>query len=223
VCGDSEPPVSLVQHATELSAPLYCQGRDFSYTTDQSSWSWRSTQTHLDNLPLPHLALQNMSTVLMAIELMQPQLPVTREAIDRGLQTVQLPGRLQVISGDIVQIFDVSHNPAAAEFLAEALAKRSIRGKTLAVFSMLADKDILGTLLVMKEWVDEWYVGALSAKRAATIPALEDAFASADISAVHTYSSVKEAYVAAMHAATTDDLVVVFGSFYTVGAVTDEL
>ncbi|MDR3478199.1 MAG: bifunctional tetrahydrofolate synthase/dihydrofolate synthase [Gammaproteobacteria bacterium] len=219
VCGDSEPPSPLILHAAELKAPLYCQGKDFYFNEIGSSWSWQSARTRFDDLPLPSLALQNMSTVLMTIEVMQAQLPVSRDAIDSGLQSVRLPGRLQVMEGPVVRLLDVSHNPAAAVFLANALSKRTVRGKTRAVFSMLADKDIPGTLVVMKEWVSEWYIAELPVKRAATIERLQKAFAETDITAVHAYASIEDAYVSAMNAASPEDLVVVFGSFYTVAGV----
>jgi dihydrofolate synthase/folylpolyglutamate synthase len=146
-------------------------------------------------------------------------LPVARVAIDQAFVTVTLPGRMEVIAGDVVQVFDVSHNPAAAELLAEKLKTLPCAGKTLAVFSMLADKDIVGTVQVIKDRVDDWYIAALQAKRGTPIDILEESLAKADVKNAKSYQDVMHAYQAAMDEAKTGDRVVVFGSFYTVAAV----
>jgi dihydrofolate synthase/folylpolyglutamate synthase len=219
VCGDFFPPRPLLQYAHSENVALFCQGEDFSFSQNNATWGWKSKQTVYANLPLPTLLLQNMSTVLMAIELLQDRLPVARVAIDQAFVTVTLPGRMEVIAGDVVQVFDVSHNPAAAELLAEKLKTLPCAGKTLAVFSMLADKDIVGTVQVIKDRVDDWYIAALQAKRGTPIDILEESLAKADVKNAKSYQDVMHAYQAAMDEAKTGDRVVVFGSFYTVAAV----
>jgi len=216
VCGDFDPPVTLLAYATERSISLFCQGVQFGFEPHLSSWTWWSQKTRLENLPLPHLALQNMSTVLMTIELIQEKLPVKRAAIDVGLAEVDLPGRIQVIQGEITQIFDVSHNPAAAEFLAHYLQQHKCAGKTHAVFSMLADKDILGTLYVMRNCIDEWYIAPLSGERGSSLSVLEYCFRTAQIKSVNFYPEIKNAYETALAIAQSNDRIVVFGSFHTV-------
>jgi dihydrofolate synthase/folylpolyglutamate synthase len=160
-----------------------------------------------------------MATVLMAVELLQEKLPVQRKAIDEALASVKLPGRLEVLPGDVTQVFDVSHNPAAAELLAEKLKLLPCHGRTLAVFSMLADKDIVGTVQVIKERIDDWYIAALPVKRGTPIDILEEALTKAEVKNSKTYHDVIHAYHAAIAEAKTGDRIVVFGSFYTVAAV----
>jgi dihydrofolate synthase/folylpolyglutamate synthase len=219
VCGDFDPPHSLVAYAAGLDTPLFCQGRDFNFGKNLSSWIWQGQKNPLEQLPLPHLALQNMSSVLMAVELMQSKRPVTRDAIDKALVNLHLPGRIQVIPGEVTQILDVSHNPAAAEFLANYLRQQPIKGKTRAVFSMLADKDIAATLNVMRDEIDEWYIAALPVERGQSLEKLASAFKKADITAVKAYEAIQTAYETACSASMVGERVVVFGSFYTVAGV----
>ena len=220
VCGDSKPPITLLDHAGQVGALLYCQDRDFYFEKRGSNWNWSSGTTHLNDLPLPTLALQNMSTVLMVIELLQTRLSVSSELIKAGLKKVSLPGRLQVVQGRVTHILDVSHNPDSAAMLAQFLQQNVIAGKTRAVFSMLGDKDILSTLHIMKKCIDEWFIGPLEDARAASIEKLVGAFEQAEITAVQVCPSIQEAHQAAERASTQFvDRIVVFGSFHTVGAI----
>jgi len=218
VCGDFDPPVTLLEYTNDNQIPLFCQEEQFGFEQQSTAWSWWSQNQCEKNLPLPHLALQNMSTAMMAVELMQDKLPVKRAAMDNALTNVNLPGRIQVIAGDVTKIVDVSHNPAAAEFLANYLHHQTYPGKVRAVFSMLADKDIITTLLVMRDCIDEWYIAPLLVERGSSLSVLEYCFRAAKIQAVNSYNSIKQAYEAALHASQSGDCVVVFGSFYTVAA-----
>ena len=96
VCGDFNPPHTLLEYAHQNQVPLYCQNKDFLFNKNQSGWSWSYQDKVLRDLPLPQLALQNMSTVLMAIALMQERLPVDEHSIRCALQEVQLTGRIQI-------------------------------------------------------------------------------------------------------------------------------
>ena len=223
VCGDFDPPQPLIEIAAELKTPLFCQGKDFSFEDKGFSWTWKNHKNHFEKLPKPTLALQNMATVLQAIELLQERLPVTLDSIHRGLSQVTLPGRLQVIPGDIPQVFDVSHNPAAAEWLAKWIRENPIAGKTRAVFSMLADKDIVSTLLVMKKYIDDWYVGPIKETRGASLEKLRNCFHKTKNENVKYFSMIKDAHQEAMQESTSGDRIIVFGSFKTVTEVTFNL
>jgi len=218
VCGDFDPPMTLIDYAREINAPLFCQGKQFGFEKTASAWNWWSENTRLDDLPLPRLALQNMSTVLMVIELLQKIVPVRSSALHSALRKAHLPGRIQVIPDEVTRILDVSHNPAAAEFLAAYLRKNPPRGKIRAVFSMLADKDIPQTIHVIQDCIDEWHIAPLQIDRATPLPMLEKYFRESAIHAVYSYDSVKMAYHAAQAVATKGDCIVVFGSFHTVAA-----
>lgn len=221
VCGDLDPPVTLLDYANKHFVPIFCQEEQFGFEKMDSTWTWWCEEKREENLPLSRLALQNMSTALMAVELMQDQLVVKREAIDKALATVDLPGRIQVTPGDIIQILDVSHNPAATDFLASYLKKQTYPGKIRAVFSMLADKDIVSTLMVMRDCIDEWYIAPLTAERSSSLAVLTYCFRTAHIQAVNSYDSIKKAYAAALNASEVGDCVVVFGSFYTVAGISE--
>jgi dihydrofolate synthase / folylpolyglutamate synthase len=220
VCGDFDPPVTLLNYARDIKTQLYCQGRDFFFTQHNDNWDWQSSKITYHKLPLPSLALQNMSTVLMAVELLQAALPVEREALIDAFKKVTLPGRIQIFPGAVTRIFDVSHNPAAASLLAKKLSALPCDGKTHAVFSMLADKDIVGTVQAVNELVDDWHIAALPVPRAAPLSILQESFFKAKLDKqINPYPDIARAYQAAIDIANPGDRVVVFGSFYTVAEV----
>lgn len=221
VCGDTVPPTVLIDRATALKTKLYIQAKDFSYTQTPIDWSWRYNDVYYPHLPIPKLAIHNMSTVLMVITLLQNKLPVSREAIEKGLVQAQLIGRLQSVPGNVTEIYDVGHNPQAVTWLANYLQQQTCSGKTYAVFSMLADKDITQSIKTIADYIDAWFVAPLTAKRAATQKQLAKEFANASVSKtkLHFASDIQTAYHIAKKQAKTGDRLVIFGSFRTVAEV----
>jgi len=218
ICGDFDPPASLIHYAETIKAPLWCQKTHFGFKKKNQSWDFWSQRNTILNLPLPSLALQNMASALMAVELLQEKLAVPRSSIEQGLQSISLRGRIQVVEGPIQHIFDVSHNPASVALLAEYLKSHPIQGKTIALFSMLGDKDIEGSLQAIQNYIDHWYVAALQeTSRAASVDRLMTAFKNRGLlREMISVPNLKEGYFTAKNQASTKDRLVIFGSFHTV-------
>lgn len=223
VCGDPDPPHTLLQHADKMGAPLYRFGRDFGYTVDGMAWSWWSVTQRRHALPHPALRgpfqLQNAAGVLMVLELLAQALPVNQGDIRQGLSAVQLAGRFQVLPGMPLRILDVAHNPHGAQVLAQSLRAQPCAGQTHAVMSMLADKDIDGVISVMRDVIDVWHVAGLDVPRGVSGAQLAGRLQVAGITSVHVHANVTAAYQQAGSHAQPIDRVVVFGSFYTVAEV----
>lgn len=219
VCGDEHPPVSLIQQAKKIGAPLFCQGKEFGYDVNETTWHWFSQETVYDSLPLNALAVQNVSSALMAVTLLQSTYVVTVEEIKKGLMTTTLPARIEIIQEPIVKIVDVGHNPAAIEMLKTYLQTLPPTGKNYAVFSMLADKDMFGSIEIIADIIDSWFVAPLACPRATSKQTIMKTFHQAYIQHVAIFSSIKEAYAAALSAAQVGDRMIIFGSFHTVREV----
>ena len=205
VCGDEQPPLTLQQAAEKIHAPFYQRGRDFDFQESSDSWSFTNQKSHYDYLPRNNLATQNMATVLQVISLLQSRLPVMRDAIDTGLKKVELIGRMQIINGPVMEIYDVAHNPAAVAFLNAKLDEISCTGKTFAIFSMLEDKDIIGSILEIKDKIDAWYLAPLNVKRAASKESLENACKNAGVTEPDFFASIEQAYKACAKEANRGD------------------
>lgn len=203
VCGDPNPPASLVAYAEEIGAKLYFTGPPEKRAAIQSA----------------QLAPQNIATALMAVSLLQERLPVTEEQINQGVRSASLIGRQEVIPGDIIEIHDVAHNVDSVKWLADKLDSMPCTGKTYAVFSMLGDKDIRGCLAIIKEKIDSWYVAPLNVKRGASMEILSANFQKEYIENVTLYSTISDAYQNAKSTACIGDRIIVFGSFHTLKLV----
>lgn len=216
ISGEPNPPVTLQQSADALGACFYQVGRDFSRHEEGELWRFAGLGVSWDQLPRPALPLDNAVTAL-AVCAVLPVRPAI-EAIRQGLEGARLAGRLQALRQDPEVLVDVAHNPHSADYLAAQLAKRPQRGRTLAVCGMLKDKDIAHTLQAVLPQVDSWYLADLEGPRGAKACELAACLPSG--CEYHCYDSVADAYAAALGAAQqSTDLVLVFGSFYTVAGV----
>lgn len=224
VCGDEDPPASLLESAQAVGAPLHVAGRDYGHSAGEGQWVCWTPNGRRASLPYPALRgsyqLGNAATALAALDLLKDRLPVDMGAIRRGLVHVDLPARFQVLPGQPMTILDVGHNPHAARALAASLKALPAGGRTIAVFSMLKDKDIEAVVAALRDIVDEWMVAPLSVPRGASAERLLQALAAAAAGRpAAAFESPQAAYAHALGRASRDDKILVFGSFYTVGAV----
>ncbi|ORF06513.1 bifunctional tetrahydrofolate synthase/dihydrofolate synthase [Snodgrassella alvi] len=235
ICAQIPVPHSLLSHAAEVGADLLLPGRDFDcHKMEMQQWSYRFhpqesslyTGEHARHaLPIPVLRgnfqLSNAACALTVLECLSERLPLDIGAIKRGLLRVRHPGRFQVLPGRPVTVLDVGHNPHAARALRSSLIALPYAEKRMAVFSMLADKDIDAVLEIIKDQFDCWLIAPLALPRGMTVQALQEKFIQHNIAAVTAYPDVKEAYQAALSEAGENDRIVVFGSFHTVAEIID--
>jgi dihydrofolate synthase/folylpolyglutamate synthase len=220
VCGDPHPPARLQEHAAALGTPLYIPGRDFDFQKSARHWSRWCKETRLDELPLPALPgeaqYRNAAAVLMVVQLL-PGVSVDEAAVRRGLRAARLPGRLQTLDRNVPVLLDVAHNPQAAGVLADYLRAHPVEGRTIALFGIMADKDIAAVLDTMRQVVDAWHVTDLPLARAASARQLEKLLHETNMGVkVTCHTSVAGALGALAGQVHAGDRVVVFGSFHTV-------
>ncbi|MGF1723457.1 bifunctional tetrahydrofolate synthase/dihydrofolate synthase [Photobacterium nomapromontoriensis] len=220
ICGQPNPPATVPAHADDIGADFYQVGYQFDYQVCDDHWQWKSGAFTLDNLPLPSLPLPNAATALMALAL--AELDISDQHIADGLEKASLPGRMQTVSTQPLVIMDVAHNPHSAEYFARQLSlikQREGKAKIHAVVAMLHDKDIAATVAEMTEIVDAWYPASLTGPRAATADEIIAHLAPE----THGFETPIAAYDAALTKAEPEDMVIVFGSFYTVGQVSSHI
>ena len=228
ICGDPNPPHTLISHAESIGALLRRIGQDFRVETGQAGWTYRAGTFELTDLTIPSLTggfqLENAACVVDAIQAVRNQLPVSKVHIAAGLKSVRLPGRFQQCSTEPLVILDVAHNPHAAHALAQNLQQLPESNRTLAVFGMLADKDIPGVVQEVIAQIDAWYLADIPGPRGATAQQVARIIHQHDKQCdIRKYSDVTTAYRQACLAAGRDDRIIVFGSFYTVADVMRDL
>jgi len=223
VFADPDMPGTIAEQAGRIGAQLWRAGEQFSYTANAQQWDYRSAAGARHALPYPALRgafqLNNASAALAALDALRERLPVSMEAVRRGLAEVALPGRFQMVPGRPMLILDVAHNPHAARSLARNLALLP-PAKTYAVFGMLRDKDMAGVARALDGQVDVWLVAGIDAPRGATAAELAQVLRGEKVrGALEEYAAPADALRHASNAATENDRIIAFGSFYTVADV----
>ena len=234
ICGQNPPPESLRRHAEAIGAELLLAGRDFGFSRlEQQQWSFHfhpqapdfsdGLKRNRNALPVPALRgayqLGNAACALAVIECLNAELPIDIGAIKRGLLLVSNPGRFQVLPGRPLVILDVGHNPHAARALRQGLMALPFAEKRIAVFSMLADKDMDAVIEIVKDQFDEWYLAPLALPRGQSAQVQAQKLEAHGIGHVHGLENVAAAYHAALAGASENDRITVFGSFHTVAEV----
>lgn len=171
--------------ARELGSPMWEQGRDFD-------WQAAGPATVRFNLPGIEIGavrlglrgtFQNDNAAVGCAaawryasgEGVSPD--AFSDAARKGLASACWPGRLSALPGrgNRGSWADGAHNPAAARTLArEIVAGEAFGGRrpVVAVWSMLADKNIAGFLRELKTAVDRWIAYPLRHERAASLDTL---------------------------------------------------
>jgi dihydrofolate synthase/folylpolyglutamate synthase len=224
ICGDADPPATLLAHAAAIGARLLRIHRDFDYEITDGGWRWRGGARLYAGLPHPAMRgdyqLDNAACTIMALDCLAERRPVQLADIRAGLHRAVLPGRFQTLPGRPLRVFDVAHNIEAAQALGRTLARQPIAGRTIAVCGMLRDKPIAEVLRQLAPQISTWHLASLEGARGASAEELRAALAGAGVeTGVSTHAHVEAAYAAAVAEAGEPDRVLVFGSFHTVGAI----
>ncbi|MDO8959689.1 MAG: bifunctional tetrahydrofolate synthase/dihydrofolate synthase [Rhodocyclaceae bacterium] len=225
ICGDAEPPQSLIETCRLASADFWQIGRDFGFLKQEGQWQyWENDGRKLGGLAFPALRgdcqLHNASCAIAALYALHDRLPVAVQDIRRGLAEVAVAGRCQVLPGRPQVVLDVAHNPQAAVALAASLSGMGFARTTWAVFGMMADKDIAGVIAAIRHRIDRWLPCDLPGQRAATAADLAEVIAKVGIGeTAGQFSSPAAALAHAEEKAGDDDRILVFGSFLTVAGV----
>lgn len=143
----------LFNKCDEMSSPSFCYEYDFYAQKDTEGFQYLSKKFNL-KLPTSSLRgdhqIQNASSVVAAIMLLNDKFKITSKQITNGLLNVQWPGRLQLadkeitkkLAGDNIKIYlDGAHNNAGSAALANWI-KSSLNGNVYLILGMTRNRDV---------------------------------------------------------------------------------
>jgi len=218
ICGEAEPPASVIRRAQDLAVPVQRLGKEFRVQLREEGLLWQSENQQL-MLPEPPLMgphqCNNLATAVAAVGTLLPEAVAQPEKLAQGIKAVRLPGRLQPHPHDPRIIIDVGHNPLAAEVVSQMLHANGSRAD-ICVLAMLRDKDAAEVVRILDGQVGQWFCAGLEGERGRS--GVELAELVAGISGrqrVKAFAQVEDAVLAAAHNAAEFQLILVFGSFVT--------
>ncbi|MEE9446783.1 MAG: bifunctional tetrahydrofolate synthase/dihydrofolate synthase, partial [Arenicellales bacterium] len=232
VIADPNAPSSITKFARQQGAQMWAAGIDYKVEMDESNqarfkviestlsfnqFKIRSELAHIKN---------NTAGVVAVISALSMLLPVNKAQLVEGLAQQSLAGRLQWIVGQPNLLLDVSHNEdsvlAMIAYLDGLREKGEIKGRVIAIFAALQDKQYHQAFTELKQRVDSWHLASLDGERGQSAHSLAEALfveGLPDDDKLSLHSTPKGAYDKAMSEAKEDDLIVIFGSFHLVGAI----
>ena len=225
IIGMREPPAGLLGEAARIGASLVRADGDFRVELQGAGWRWIGGADSVE-LPQPSLAaavqIDNAAAAIAALHALRDRIAWNAQAMAVGVGKARVEARLQRFTKPHAAelVIDVGHNPQAARVLADWLHGHPAPGRTLAVFGALADKDVAGIVAPLAPSIGTWFVGGLDADTPRGLAAgdLRARVASIPGVAIEEHAAIAAALRAAADAATAQDRLLAFGSFFVAAA-----
>ena len=223
VYADIDPPESVLQQAAAQKVQLERPGETYQLVPCDPGIApagslWLEQPRYGDRVLLPDngLPVHSLAAAVVAVRQLAPEFAPS--AIEQVIARLTLPGRYEVLQQQPRVVVDVGHNPHAANWLAARIGRREPgAGRVIAVYAALEDKDVEGVAGAMVPVVDEWHLAGLDVHRGLSGPELVDRIGGLlRLPAATVSVSVSAAVEEALGGAGPEDVVVIFGSFYTV-------
>ncbi|MCA0403893.1 MAG: bifunctional folylpolyglutamate synthase/dihydrofolate synthase [Proteobacteria bacterium] len=215
IYADLNPSISIINQAKLKLAPLYFLGKDYSYEFSSNQLKLIHQDKNLI-FSSPSLHPNAIAAGVIASYLFKDVLPIENSTLIEAGEKTKISGRLELINYQSKSLLlDVSHNPQAAKRLAQFIASMALNSTVHIVFSALKDKDLKGLIEPLLKKGHLWYIAPLENKRASSINEIKDAFQG--FSGIpYCFDDIDLALDKALEKAKAHDLIVVYGSFYTV-------
>ena len=222
VSGERDLPATFTDAVTRLNCQLYVRDRDFAVqAVGDGNWvvegvdgAGRARRLQLPAVGLPR---DNLAVALQAF--WAAGLDLADAQIGLALQSASATGRLEARQvmwhGSCRDLrLDVGHNPHAARFLAESLRADATRHR-VAVFGLLADKDLDGVVAELHGMFTKWFTAPLPSPRSRPAQVLSAGLTAAGECALSCHS-IAQAIEQALDSTDAGTEVVIFGSFFSV-------
>ena len=193
---------------------------------DDDSWVFENSDGIKINCEHPgikgDIQIKNAAAAIQAIHLCDG-LVLNEKKVLIGLKNAKIIGRFQIFETKPTVILDVAHNPQSIDILKDNLNKYFPNKKFHAVFGVLKDKDVDEILIKLKGVFDSWHISESTNERALRITELKDKkFFTLEKPSI--YDNINNAFDGAIeNIKKEDEIIVVFGSSYTVAPILNKL
>jgi len=222
----------LRKTARETGASLMFTGEDidFSYRVESSRQNGchariclTTPRSRFEHLPVPllgeHQALNCGLALAMLDQLkLKGYNQISDEKAIRGLSSVYIPGRMELVHRDPRILLDGAHNAASVQALMRAIGQHIPYDSMVMIFGCAADKDINGMMQQISTGADKViFTRAAGNPRAARPEDLAEMYEQCSGRVAQVTDSLRSAMRIALNAVSREDIICVTGSFYLVG------
>lgn len=217
---------SIEQQAVRHNvASLKQAGRHYSIElageNADSTWAYSNDAITFNGLQHNYVPTQNIATAITVM--LELGIDVSSALINSTIERFTLDGRMQVLCDAPLQLVDVAHNPHAVTYLSTAISTRRPfcdATSVIAVVAMMKDKDIKGTLQLIAPKIKTWHLAAMpNNPRAAKPQHIKRILEELGAYDIHIHADVQQAWLSAQETQHDQDLLLGFGSFYTVADI----
>jgi dihydrofolate synthase/folylpolyglutamate synthase len=162
--------------------------------------------------------ITNASLALLIAEVLRAEgFVIQHNAVIKGLEQAQHPGRLEFISAKPAVLYDGAHNPAGARALREYLDEFALRPLTM-VFGAMGDKKLDQMAEILFPLADHLILTPVDSPRSASVEILRQlASSTLEADQITCTNSVKEAATTAIAKTDPQGLICFNGSLYLIG------
>jgi len=165
-----------------------------------------------------HQAINCGLALAMLDKLKSSGYEIDNEKATKGLHSVSLAGRMEMICDDPRIIIDAAHNAASIEVLMHAIGQNIPYDSMVVIFGCNSDKDVKGMLQKLQYGADKVIFTRSNSARAMSPQDLADMYTEMCSKMCQTAMSLGEALRLAKSAVGREDLICIAGSFYLIGA-----
>lgn len=222
---DPDPPEELEECAANLgTGRVYRLGAEFGVERVSAGWRCWTTAASGEpseptEIPAGPLVPANVCAAVQVAELLEqcPPGDTRVEAVSR----VRVTGRRQLEKiGTFSYLMDVAHNPASVNKLLEYSEISDCNGRVIALFSAMKDKAVGEMVALAAERFDGWFLADQPGnERALPANELADMLRQQGQGMISISRNLTQAFRRAQSVMAEGDLLVIFGSFFTVAAV----
>ena len=214
---------SIIKNSKEIGSNLEIINKNFSYKTiSDKKWLF----SNIDGVEIESenpgikglLQINNAASVLQALHICEG-IELNNQKAIKGIKNSSILGRFQIINSSPVTVLDIAHNEQSIETLIKNLKEYFPYNNYHAVFSVLKDKNVNQMLNLLKGFFKSWHISNSDNERALEVKELKlnNFFI---LEETNTYDSIEKAYKGALrYSKKRNDVIVVFGSSYTVSPI----
>lgn len=223
VCGSlpSEVAALVKQIAEEKQSPAYFFGSDFEiFLKNQGYFDYNGIKRNYSDVTVALRGRHqrtNAALALAALETASASFPVADETVRQGLESVNWPGRFEILREHPWIVLDGAHNGEGVNALAQTLKEFGQGRKIKLLFAAMEDKDWRYMLSILLPVVNELILTRVQMDRSAE----PDQLAASVPGTVRCriVGDARSALALLLREAAPEDIIVAAGSLYLLGEI----